>query len=187
MENTGDPLSPEGAAAALADAEAARTELSHRAVVPSWFLTSLGVAVSVQIATAALVIAHVSPWTVGLALAGGLALGAVAAVQLVRFRRLNGVWVGGIAHRVVGGTATPAAVSYTLGLGGASWAAFDELWWLVALCATAGGVAYALSGRAWLRQHRSEPARYSRGESVAWVATVGALAVAGLLLLVLER
>lgn len=187
MENTGDPLSPERAAAALADAEAARTELSHRVVVPSWFLTSVGVAVTVQVATAALVIAWVAPWAVWLALAGGLTLGAVAAVQLVRFRRLNGVWVGGIAHRVVGGTAAPAAVSYTVSLGGASWAAFDRLWWLVALCAVAGGVAYALSGRAWLRRYRAEPATYSRGESAAWLATAGALAVAGVLLLVLER
>lgn len=187
MENTGDPISPERAAAALADAEAARTELSHRVVAPSWFLTSVGVAVAVQVATAALWIAGVAPWAGWSALAGTLVLTAVAVIQLLRFRRLNGVWVGGVAHRVVGGTATPAAVAYPLSLGGAIWSAFDEVWWLVALCATAGGVAYALSGRAWLRRYRSEPARYSRGESAAWLATAGALAVAGVLLLVLER
>lgn len=187
MENTGDPLSPERAAAALADAEAARTELSHRVVVPSWFLTSVGVAVTVQVATAALWIAGAASGAAWPALAGTLVLGLVAVVQLLRFRRLNGVWVGGIAHRVVGGTATPAAVAYPLSLGGAIWSAFDEVWWLVVVCAVAGGVAYALSGRAWLRRYRAEPARYSRGESAAWLATAGMLAVAGVLLLVLER
>ena len=76
---------------------------------------------------------------------------------------MNGVWLGGFASRVVGGTATAASTSYVLSLGAAGWAAFDRAWWLVALCAAAGGVAYACSGRRWLRTYLAEPGRHTVG------------------------
>src|SRR6185312_7851237 len=94
----------------------------------------------------------------GVALAAGLALFAVVAgVQLARFRRLNGVWLGGFASRVVLGTGTAASVSYALALAAAIWAATGAHWWLVALWSAAGGAAYALSGRRWMRTYRATP------------------------------
>ncbi len=72
-------------------------------------------------------------------MAGGLAVfAAVAGVQLARFRRLNGVWLGGFASRVVLGTATAASVSYAVALAAAIWAAYGDRWGLVALWSAVG-------------------------------------------------
>ena len=62
-----------------------------------------------------------------------------------------------------------------------------SLWWLAALISVAGGVVYVLSGRRWLRAYRQEPARLGAGESTLWLALAVGLAVAGLVLLVLDR
>jgi hypothetical protein len=182
-----EPPTPADAAAALAAAEAGRTSLAHRIVVPRLFLASIGAAVAVQIGTTAVGLAGSAASSRWLLLAGIVVFLAVAAGQLVRFRGLNGVWLGGLLSRVVGGTATAASVSYAAALGGATWAAFARVWWLVPLCAVAGGVAYALSGSAWLRAYRAEPAGHGRGESAAWLAVLGVLALAGLVLLVAQR
>ena len=181
---------PEEAATALADAEASRMTLARRLVVPSFFYISIGTAIAVQIATTAVGMANVDHQAllqpaVWLVAAGCVAFAAVAAIQLVRFRRLNGLWLGGFASRVVGGTATAASVSYVLALGAAIWAAFDAAWWLVAVCSLAGGVAYAMSGRRWVRIYRGEPAEHARGESAAWLAVLGLLALAGLVFLMI--
>ena len=110
-------------------------------------------------------------------LAAGLAVFvAVAGVQLARFRRLNGVWLGGFASRVVLGTGTAASAAYAIALGASLWAAYDARWWLVALCSVGGGAAYAFSGRRWMRAYRARPAVHGRGESAAWLAV---LTVAG--------
>jgi hypothetical protein len=86
----------------LTAAEASRSTLARGIATPSWFFTSMAVA----IATQAVGLADDAPW----ALAGGLAFfTAVAAVQLARFRRRNGVWLGGFASRVVLGTGTLAS------------------------------------------------------------------------------
>ena len=120
-------------------------------------------------------------------MAAGLAVfAAVAGVQLSRFRRVNGVWLGGFASRVVLGTATAASLSYALALGAAIWAAFDERWWLVALWSVLGGAAYALSGGRWMRTLPCRPGRHARGESFAWLALVVAAAIGGLAMLVLN-
>src|SRR5690242_21868232 len=95
-------------------------------------------------------------------------------VQLARFRRLNGVRLGGFVSRVVLGSATGASVSYPLALGAAIWAAYGGRWWLVALWSSVGGAAYALSGRWWMRAYRGDPAVHARGESLAWLALVTA-------------
>ena len=192
MENMGISPTPDEAAAALADAEASRTSLAHRLVVPPFFFTSIGTAVAVQIATTALGVAdlgHRGVWGTGawLMATGLVAFAAVAAIQLIRFRRLNGLWLGGFASRVVGGTAAAASVSYVLTLGTAIWAAFAGAWWWVALSSLAGGVAYAMSGRRWVRIYRGEPAAHARGESVAQLAAVGALALAALVFLMVGR
>jgi hypothetical protein len=54
----------------------------------------------------------------------------------------------------------------------------------VALWSLAGGAAYALSGRHWLRRYRAAPAAHSRGESLALLALLTVAALGGLALLV---
>jgi hypothetical protein len=184
VESKPEPSDPY---AALVDAEAARDDFVRAIALPSFFLTSIGAAISAQVATTAIGVADAATWAPW-ALLGGLAVFTlVAGVQLARFRRLNGVWVGGLASRVVGGTATAASTWYVLSLGAAMWAAFERAWWLVAVCAVAGGVAYALAGRRWVRSYRTAPTDLARGESLGWLATAGVVVVAGLVLLVLVR
>lgn len=95
------------------------------------------------------------------------------------------MWVGGLASRVVLGSALAAGTSYGLALGAAFWAAFAGRCWLVAVCARAGGLGYALSGRRCLRLYRGDPATHARAESVGWLVVVSALALAGLALLLI--
>lgn len=182
MENTPERLTSADAAAALTAAEASRSSLAGGIATPSWFFTSLGAAIAVQVATTAVGLGDDRPW----ALAAGLVLfAAVAGVQLARFRRRNGVWLGGFAGRVVLGTGTLASASYAIALGAAIWAAYDARWWLVAWCAVAGGTAYALSGRRWMGRYRAQPADHGRGESAATLAMLGGAALAGLALLLI--
>jgi hypothetical protein len=183
MESSDDAPTPGQAAAALADAEAGRTALADRVVAPRWFFAPIGAAVAVQIGTTAAGIGADGDGSGWLLVSGFVVLLAVAAVQLARFRRLNGVWLGGLVSRVVGGTATAASASYGVALAGAIWAALADEWWLVPLCAAAGGVGYALSGRGWMRGYRRDPATHGRGESAAWLVVCGVLAVAGFVLL----
>jgi hypothetical protein len=187
MENTADTPTPEEASAALLDAEGSRARLAHSIAVPSWFFTSLGAAIALQIATTALGLGDDAGWARGTLVSGLAVLVAVASVQLVRFRRLNGVWVGGFASRVVLGTGGAASASYAATAAIAIWGAIDGRWWLVAVGSLAGGASYALSGRLWLRGYRSEPASNARGEPAAWLAALTIVALAGLALLVLEH
>jgi hypothetical protein len=183
MESTPErPTAPE-ASAALIDAEASRAALAQRIATPSWFFTSMSAAIAAQIATTAVGLGEGAPWAV----AAGLAVfAAVAGVQLARFRRLNGVWLGGFASRVVLGSGFPASAAYMLALGGAIWAGHDARWWLVALWAIAGGVAYALAGRRWVRGYRAQPALHWRGETAVSLAALTAAALAGLALLLIN-
>jgi len=183
MENKSDTPSPNEAAAAVADAEAGLAALADRVRVPRLFFVSIGAAVAVQIGTTAAGLAGAGESPLWLLTAGLAIFAAVSAIQLARFRRLNGVWLGGLVSRVVGGTATAASTSYVAALAAASWAAFAGVWWLVPLCASAGGAAYALSGVSWMRSYRSEPAIHSRGESALWLAVFAVLALTGLILL----
>ena len=194
MENSEPDPTPEDAAAALVEAEASRTRLAGALVLPSFFYAAIGAAVAVQIATAAFGIprsnvqgdhfADDRAWALA-ALAGGLALFVlVAAIQLTRFRQLNGVWLGGLASHVVFGNDAAASTSYVVAFGASLWSGFEGIWWLVALCAVAGGAAYALSGLRWWRKYQGDPASHSRGESAGLIAILGALAVAGVVLLV---
>lgn len=187
MENTAGMPTPEEASAALLDAEGSRARLVGSIVVPSWFFSSMGVAVATQMATAALGIGDHATWA-GWTLAAGLAaLVAVAGVQLLRFRRLNGVWLGGFAGRVVLGTGTGTSASYAVTFAVAIWAALDGRWWLMVLASLAGGAAYALGAQLWLRTYRTEPALRGRGESATWLAALVLAAIAGLALLVFEH
>src|SRR3954453_11608325 len=192
MESKPRRPTAEEASAALLDAEATRAALADHIATPSWFFVSMSVAIAAQIAAVAVGLGDKdaldageigTPW---LAAAGVAVFAAVAGVQLARFRRLNGVWLGGFASRVVLGSATAASVSYPLALGAAIWAAYGEHWWLVALWSVAGGAAYALSGRRWMHTYRRDPSAHARGESLAWLALVTAAALGGLGMLVLS-
>src|SRR3954452_24306296 len=183
METSEGRPTPDEAAAALLDAGSARDELSHRLTLPSWFYSSIGLAIVVQTATLAVGVAAQSPAGLGLAVAGLVAFALVAVVQLVRFRRLNGVWVGGLASRVVFGGDAAASTAHLLAMGAAIWAAFEERWWLTGLCAIAGGVGYALCGVRWMRSYRADPAARSRGESVLLLLALFVPLLAGAVLL----
>ncbi len=88
-----------------------------------------------------------------------------------------------MVSRVFGGTATTASTSYAAALAAALCAAFAGVWWLVPLCAAAGGAAYALSGRSWLRRYRTDPAAHGRGEPAVALGVCVVLALAGVVLL----
>jgi hypothetical protein len=171
------------ASTALLDAEAARTTLADQVVTPSWFFVSMGVAIAVQIAATATGLGDDAPWLVA---AGFAVFAVVAGVQLARFRRVNGVWLGGFASRVVLGTATAASVSFAVALAAAIWAAYGDHWWLVALWSGLGGAAYALSGARWMQSYRGDPATHARGESLAWLVLVIAAAITGLAMLAIN-
>jgi hypothetical protein len=179
MESNQRPTAAE-ASAALTEAEASRAALAHDIATPSWFFTSMGAAIAAQIATTAVGLGAGVPWVMAVGLA---VFAAVAGLQLARFRRLNGVWLGGLASRVVLGTGLPASTAYAIALGAAVWAGYGARWWFVALSSIAGGIAYALSGRRWLRGYRARPAVHGRGESAAWLVALGVVAAVGLVLL----
>jgi hypothetical protein len=180
MESKADRVE---AAAALGDAEAARAAIARRVSAPPWYAGSMAATIALQIAATAVGLGTGRAWVV----AAGVALFAVVAVvQLARFRRRNGVWLGGFASRAVLGTDASASSAYVVALGAATWAAFEDRWWLVALCSLAGGAAYALCGVRWLRRYQAEPAARARGESAAWLAIGGATALAGLALLLIS-
>jgi hypothetical protein len=183
MESDLERPTAAAASAALIEAEASRATLAHGIATPSWFFTSMSAAVAAQVATTAVGLGAEVPWV----MAAGLAIFAVVAgVQLARFRRLNGVWLGGLASRVVLGTGIPASASYAIALGAAIWAAYDARWWFVAVWSVAGGAAYGLCGRRWLRAYRALPAAHGRGESVGWLVLIGVAALAGLALLLMN-
>lgn len=155
MESSHHPPTPREAAAALAGAQASRAELARSVSTPSWFEASLAVAIAVHLVATA---AGVAEGRTGLLAIGLVAFAAVAAVQLVRFRRLNGLRLDGFASRVVLGSGAVASTAYAIALASAIWAATADRWWLVALCAAAGGVAYVLGGRRWLRRYQEDHA-----------------------------
>jgi hypothetical protein len=184
MESSDERLTARDAAAALAGADATRARLAQHVGTPPWFFVTLGTVIAVQIATFAVGLGDERPWVLVLGLVLFVIVGAE---QLARFRRLNGVWLGGFASRVVLGTSTAASTSYVVALGFAIWAASAGSWGLVALCATGGGWGYAVGGRRWLGAYRAEPATHSRGESVAFLGLLAVPAITGLVLLLINR
>lgn len=182
MESSPRRPTANAASAALSAAEASRAKLVEGIVLPSWFLETIAVAITVQIATTAAGLGDERPWL----MLGGLALFAVVAgVQLLRLRRLNGVWIGGLAGRVALGADALTSVGYALALGLAVWAAYGGRPWAAALCAIAGGVGYALGGRRWLRRYRAQPEAHAGGEPALWLTVLALGAAAGLGLLLL--
>jgi hypothetical protein len=184
MESSPKPPTHDEAAAALAQAEATRARFAGDIGLPSWFAASIGAAISVQIATTALGLGSGTPWLIA---TGVLVFVIVGVLQLLRFRRLNGVWLGGLAGRVVLGGGTATSLSYAAALAVAIWAAFGARWWLMALASLLGGADYARAGTSWMHAYRGAPHEHGRGESAAWLTAVSAVAIAGMVVLVLGR
>jgi len=182
MENVSAP--PPNPASDLAAAEAARRLLTESLRLPSWFHTSVGVAVAVQIAGLAYGVAADSGRGLVALAAGCTIFLAVAGLQLARFQRLNRVRVDGLYSRAVMGTSASSSLAYAAGLGGGVWAAIEGQWWLTGLASLAGGVGYAVSGRAWWRTYLRDPETHARAESRATLLVGAGLAVVGLLVLV---
>jgi hypothetical protein len=107
----------------------------------------------------------------------------VAAWQVWRFRRANGVLVARFVSRAVLGNDVRASLAYAAAFAAAIGAGLHEVWWLLVVCAATGGVLYVLSGRRWVRLYRGDPAAHSRGESVLVLVVISTLAVIGLVLL----
>jgi hypothetical protein len=188
METTnGSAPTPDEAAAMLHEAESSRDRLSGDLVLPRGFHVALGVAIAVQILTAAIGIAEQSAAGAGLAVVGAVVFLAIAADQLLRFRRLNGAWLGGLASRVVLGSGALASTVYGLAFAVAVWSAFEEAWWLTVLAAAVGGVGYGASGIRWMRAYRDDPVRYGRGESALMLVLLAVPLVVGAVLLLVER
>jgi hypothetical protein len=178
---------PSDPAAELAAAEVARQRLAGALRLPSWFHVSLGVAVALQIGSAAYGLGDPSGAGLLALVAGCLLFAVVAWVQVVRFRRLNGVRVNGLVSRAVLGTSTWSSLAEAGGIGAAFWAALEDQPWLAALAALAGGAGYGLSAHLWWRRYQADPAGHARAESGATLLAYGVLAVGGLVLLVVLR
>ena len=178
---------PNEAAAALHDADESRDRIVGDLKLPPFFHTSIGVAIAAQIVTGAIGIAQQDSAGMTLVVIGLVVFYGVGAAQLVAFRRRNGVWLGGLMSRVVFGTATLASTVYAAAFGAATWAAFYDLWWIVAVSAVVGGGGYVVSGVRWMRTYRQDPVRHGRGESLLMLGLLAFSIVALGLLLVLER
>jgi hypothetical protein len=185
--SNGSPPTPEQAAAALRDAQSSQDRLSSDLALPKHFYLALGLAITVQILTAAIGIAEQSTAGADLAVVGALIFLAIAVDQLVRFRRLNGVWLGGLASKVVFGTGALASTGYALAFAAAVWSAFGELWWLTVTSSIGGGIGYAASGIRWMRRYRVDPVRHGRGESSLMLALMAVPLVAGAVLLLVQH
>ena len=86
-------------AEALRDAERARDEWAEAVVLPPGHDLAIGAAVAVQIATTAIGLYVDASWARWMLAGGVLLFGVVAAVQLWRFTRLNGVRVARIRRQ----------------------------------------------------------------------------------------
>jgi hypothetical protein len=178
---------PSDPADELAAADAARQRLAQALRLPSWFHTSLGVAVAVQLAAVAYGVAEQDGRGMLVLLAGLLVFLVVAGVQVARFRRLNGVRVDGLVSRAVLGTSTWSWVAECAGLAGAIWAAVEGQPWLVAAVAVAGGAAYAASSHVWWRRYQHDPAGHARAESPLKLLGYSLAAVVAMVALVALR
>jgi hypothetical protein len=168
---------------ALAEARAARDRMAGKLALPSYFYSSIGAAIAVQIASTALAFG-VEPPVAGVSLIAGLLIFSLAAVlQLARFRRLNGVWLGGLASRVVLGTANLTSAVYATAFAASIWAVLVDAWWLVPITAVCGGAGYAWCGRRWWQSYRNDPDQRRREDSKALLLVLPVLAAVGLAVL----
>jgi hypothetical protein len=183
----GMPQPPADPREALVLAEDARRRLTEGLRLPTWFHTSLGVAIAVQIGTAAYGVAGQTAPRMLVLVAGCLVFVVVAAGQVVRFRSLNRVRIDGLVSRAVLGSSPRSWLAYGAGFAGSTWAAFEGRPWVATLAAVAGGAGYALSSRLWWQAYVRDPAGHARAESLATRVLYGVLGVAGLVVLLVLR
>ncbi len=92
--------------------------------------------------------------------------------------------VDGLASRVVLGSGALSSTAYLGAFAAATWAAFGSVWWVVAVAAVAGGVAYALGARQWWHSYLKDPVAYARGASPRVLAALALVAAIGFAVLV---
>jgi hypothetical protein len=178
-QSPGDPL------AELADADQARQRLASRLRLPAGLHPVLAAAVAVQVGAAAWGIAAQTTAGLAVAMAGFAVLMGVAALLLHQFRRINGVRVDGLSSQIVLGTGGTSTLTYLIGFGAATWAAFESRWWLVAAAAVAAGVGYAFGTLRWWHDYRHDPSDHVGGASPRVFAALAALACLGLVALLI--
>lgn len=183
MESTSGSPAPDDPRRVLAVADQARQRLAAGLRLPAGLFPVLAAAVAVQIGTAAVGIAQQSAAGVAVLLAGLAVFLLVAALALRQFRRINGVRVDGLGSQIVLGTGTTSSVAYLGALAAATWAAFESMWWVVAVAAVAGGAGYALGVRQWWRSYRDDPVANASGASPRLLAVLAVLACLGLAVL----
>ena len=180
MESMQPQPDPDEARSLLSVADQSPRRLTADLRLPTGLLPLLGVAVALQIGTAAYGIAQQTAAGLAVLLAGLAVFLLVAAVSLHRFRRINGVRVDGLASQVLLGTNATSSVVYLAALAAATWAAFESVWWVVAVAAVVGGAGYALGARQWWHAYRGDPVAHAGGVSPRMLAALAVLACLGL-------
>jgi hypothetical protein len=177
------PSSHHQLVAQVDEAEAAALRWAGSLSLPRLFYTSLGVAIAIQVFSASWGIAANDGTGLVVAGAGVAFFAVVAATQLIRFRRANGVWVSGLASQVVLGSAPAASTVYALSVAGCIWAQFEDRGWLAAICAGLGGAGYAICGIFWWHRYQQAPQTHARAESRMLLIAMGLLGLLGAVLL----
>jgi hypothetical protein len=182
MESSPLP-NPEDPTSALAAADRARDRLAAGLRLPRGLFPALAVAIAIQVGLAAYGIAAQTKAGVAVALAGAAVFLGLAALILVRFRRVNGVRVDGLASAIILGAGTPSTLVYLATFAAATWAAFESLWWLVVIAALLGGVGYAFSAFRWWRSYQHDPVERAGGASPRMLALLALAAGVGFVVL----
>ncbi|MEH3054521.1 MAG: hypothetical protein PGN13_11035 [Patulibacter minatonensis] len=171
--------------AALDAAARAQRRLVSGLPLPAAFSAWVGGAIAVHVATVGVAVAH-DTWPARIALVLGLVqLLAIGWWQALAFRRRHGVWIAGLVDSAVLGVDLLASTVYAAAVVSAWLAAARGLWLGVAAAAMAGGAGYALAGRRWYARYVADPERYGRGLAPAVNLAIAAVALVGLLVLVL--
>lgn len=183
MESSEARQTPNDASSSLAAADRARDRLAAGIRLPRGLFPAVAVAIAVQVGAAAVGIAAQTASGLAVALGGAAVFLAVAALVLFRFRRINGVSVDGLASTIILGTGNTSTLVYLGTFAAATWAAFESLWWLVAMAAVLGGAAYAFSAYRWWLSYKSDPVARAGGVSPRMMAVLALAALAGLVVL----
>ena len=181
VESNSGRADPDDPRSVLAVADQARRRLAAGLRLPAGLFPVLAAAVAVQIGTAAFGIAQQTAAGSAVVLAGLAVFLLVAALALHQFRRINGVRVHALGSQIVLGTGTTSTLAYLGAFAAATWAAFESLWWLVAVAAVAGGAGYALGVRQWWHAYRHDPVAHASGASPRLLAVLACLGLAALL------
>jgi hypothetical protein len=185
MESNSAEQNPGDRRSELAVADQARQRLAAGLRLPTGLHPILAAAVAVQVGAAAYGIAAQTTAGLAVALAGIAVLMGVAALLLHQFRRINGVRVNGLSSQIVLGTGGTSTLTYLVGFGAATWAAFESHWWLVTAAAATAGVSYAFGTFRWWHVYRDDPSAHAGGAPPRVFVGVAVLACLGLVALLI--